>query len=105
MKKYENEIDKLYDENNTEPIYIKNSKGEEIAFEHIALLPLEDDQLYAIMKPIKKIDGINENDCFVFVIKVDDNANEYLEPILDEETIDRVLDLYNAFVASQNDNY
>lgn len=105
MKKYENEIDKLYDSENTEPIYIKNKKGEEVPFEHIALLPLEDDQLYAILRPLKKTEGVDENACMVFSILVDDNANEYLEAVKDDETIDRVFDLYNAIIAAENDNY
>ena len=34
-----NPIDCLYDENNNDPIVLFNEKGEEIAFEQIALIP------------------------------------------------------------------
>ena len=40
MSQYQNPIDALFDEENNDAIILFNEKGEEIAFEQIALIPL-----------------------------------------------------------------
>ena len=42
-------IDRLFDEDDTSPISLFNEKGEEVKFEQIALIPVEE-KIYAISK-------------------------------------------------------
>ena len=56
-----NPIDALYDENNNDAIILFNEKGEEIAFEQIAIIPISE-KVYAILKPIQPMDGVGEDE-------------------------------------------
>jgi hypothetical protein len=86
------EIDKLFDEENNDLIYLFNEKGEEIAFEQIALIPIKA-YIYAILKPVVPIEGLGEDEGLVFEIKTNENQ-EYLALVVDEKIIDDVFDVY-----------
>ena len=62
-----NPIDMLLDENNTEPIVLYNENNQEIAFEQIAIVPI-DGKIYAILKPIGDFAGVGEDEALVFTI-------------------------------------
>ena len=98
MSQYQNPIDALFDEENNDAIILFNEKGEEIAFEQIALIPLE--KTYAILKPIQPMEGVGENEGLVFSIEVNEETNEeYLALVVDEAIIDKVFDVYDELVA------
>ena len=98
MSQYQNPIDALFDEDNNDAIILFNEKGEEIAFEQIALIPLE--KTYAILKPIQPMEGLGENEGLVFSIEVNEETNEeYLALVVDEAIIDKVFDVYDELVA------
>lgn len=98
MSQYQNPIDALFDEENNDAIILFNEKGEEIAFEQIALIPLE--KTYAILKPIQPMEGVGENEGLVFSIEVNEETNEeYLALVIDEAIIDKVFDVYDELVA------
>jgi hypothetical protein len=90
------EIDKLYDEENNDPIFLFNEKGEEIAFEQIALIPIRENT-YAILKPVIPFEGVGEDEGLVFEIKTN-NEQEYLALVVDEKVIDDVFDIYFKLV-------
>ena len=97
MSQYQNPIDALFDEENNDAIILFNEKGEEIAFEQIALIPLE--KTYAILKPIQPMEGVGENEGLVFSIEVNEETNEeYLALVVDEAIIDKVFDVYDELV-------
>ena len=98
MSQYQNPIDALFDEENNDAIILFNEKGEEIAFEQIALIPLE--KTYAILKSIQPMEGVGENEGLVFSIEVNEETNEeYLALVVDEAIIDKVFDVYDELVA------
>jgi uncharacterized protein YrzB (UPF0473 family) len=97
-----NPIDALYDENNNDAIILFNEKGEEIAFEQIALIPIAE-KVYAILKPIQPMDGVGEDEGLVFSIEQNDEGEEYLMLTVDEEIIDAVFTVYEALVAEEYD--
>ena len=101
-EEYENPIDKLYDENNCDPIYLFNEKGETIGFEQIAIIPKQDNT-YVILKPIQPMDGLGENEGLVFSIKENDDGQEYLELVIDETVIDEVFEVYDRLVEEDDD--
>ena len=90
----ENPVDALFDEENTDPIYLYSEKGEMIGFEQIALIP-QKASTYAILKPIKPMEGLGEDEGLVFEIKADKGGKEYLALVVDEKIIDDVFDVYD----------
>lgn len=64
-------LDILLDKDNRDPIVLVDEKGRRIAFEQVAIIPHEKDNkryLYAILKPIDKIHGINDDEAVVFYV-------------------------------------
>lgn len=94
IEETENPIDMLFDEENSDPIYLYSEKGELIGFEQIALIP-QKASTYAILKPIKPMEGLGEDEGLVFEIKEDKNGKEYLVLVVDEKVIDDVFEVYD----------
>lgn len=85
-------IDMLLDENNTENLKLYNEENQEVEFEQIALVPIED-KTYAILKPVETMEGIAEDEALVFVIdEIDDE--DCLVIVDDDKIIDEVFDEY-----------
>ncbi len=98
MSEYQNPIDALFDEENNDAIVLFNERGEEIAFEQIALIPLNE-RVYAILKPVMPLEGLGENEALVFSIEENDETNEEcLVLVVDVEIIDKVFDVYDKLV-------
>ena len=97
MSDYINPIDALYDEDNNDAIILFNEKGEEIAFEQIAIIP-QGDKVYAILKPIQPLEGVGEDEGLVFFINDDEGI---LELITDEKIIDDVFAVYDELVEGE----
>ena len=93
-------IDALYDSDNDELIVLFNEKGEEIAFEQVALIPIEN-KIYAILKPARPIEGLGEDEGIVFSIELSDGGEEYLALVTDEQIIDAVFRIYDDLCAQQ----
>lgn len=98
-----NPIDALYDENNNDAIILLNEKGEEIAFEQIALIPILE-KTYVILKPIQPIEGVGEDEGLVFSIESNDEGDEYLALTVDEDIIDMVFNVYEQLVAEDDED-
>lgn len=89
-------IDMLLDENNTENIKLYNEENQEVEFEQIALIPVED-KTYAILKPAQSMDGVADDEALVFVIdEIDDE--DCLVIVEDDNIIDKVFEEYYAML-------
>ena len=89
-------IDKLFDEENTEPIYLYDDNDNEIPFEQVAVIPLErTGLLYAIMIPVTPMQGVGEGEGVLFVI---DEINGSIDIERDDATIDEVLSIYQTLI-------
>ncbi len=97
-----NPIDAIFDENNNDAIILSNEKGEQIAFEQIAVIPLLE-KVYVILKPVIPMEGLGEDEGLVFSIEQNDEGVEYLALTLDEEIIDAVFTVYDELVAAEYD--
>ena len=85
-------IDMLLDENNTDNLKLYNEENQEVEFEQIALVPIED-KTYAILKPVETMEGIAEDEALVFVIdEIDDE--DCLVIVDDDKIIDEVFEEY-----------
>ena len=98
-KKELSPIDKLFDENNSDPIVLFNEKGEEVSFEQIAIIPY-DERVFAILKPMEKTEGVGEDEALVFEIVEGDTEEdeEYLNLVSDMEVIDNVFKVYDKLI-------
>ena len=99
MSDYINPIDALYDEDNNDAIILFNEKGEEIAFEQIAIIP-QNGKTYAILKPIQPLEGLGEDEGLVFFVNEDEVI---LELITDEKIIDDVFTVYDELVENEGE--
>lgn len=90
-------LDVLLDENNREPIVFQDENGRKLAFEQVAVIPYEvrkQARLYCVLKPIDKIDGVNDNEAIVFLVDKDDKGNSVIKVEDDEEIAIAVFDKY-----------
>ena len=87
-------IEKIFSEDNNENVVLYNGNNEPVEFEQIAVVPL-DDKDYCILKPVKPLEGMSDNEALVFYLNEnfdDDTMTLELEP--SEEVVDKVFDVY-----------
>ena len=90
-------LDVLLDANNRAPVVLVGDKGEQIAFEQIAVIPHkvgETPKLYAILKPIDKIEGVAPDEAIVFYIDDSGEGEASLIVETDEKIAVEVFDKY-----------
>ena len=85
--------DRIFDENDSDPIVLYSENGEEIAFEQIALIPLEG-RVYVIMQPVELLEGMADDEALVFEI-LDRDGETVLDVVLDDEIMDAVFAKYD----------
>ena len=92
----QNTIEKILDENNDENVILYDNDDNEIEFEQIALIPLDED-IYVILHPVDELDGIGNDEALVF--KVDEeNKENGLEIVTNPKIIDKVFDEYYKLI-------
>ena len=97
VEKEVNPIDALFDVNNSANIVLYNENDEAVEFEQIALIPL-DAQVYAILKPTAKVEGVADDEAFVFEIVEDEETGDSLRLVEDDKIIDAVFADYNKLL-------
>ncbi len=103
MAETKNPIDCLFDETNNDAIVLFSEKGEEIAFEQVALIPIKS-KTYAILKPLKPMEGVGENEGLVFSIEVSkEDGQEYLALVTEDTVIDEVFAIYDKLVDEEEE--
>ena len=92
-------INQILDQNNTDPVVFYSENGDAVSFEQIAVIPLEG-RIYVILKPTEKLEGVNEDEGFVFEITRQD-GEEMIVIVEDFAIIDKVFDEYEALLKNQ----
>ena len=87
-------VDVLLDETNTAPIYMYDENGKELKFEQVAVLPYKGEELYCILKPITKIEGIGDDEAIVFKVDFAEDGEAILKVETDEQIAIEVFDQY-----------
>lgn len=90
-------INILLDENNHEPIIMYGEDDEEIRFAQVATIPLYGN-LYEIMKPIDKLDGVANDEALVFLIDYDEDGHSFLIIEQNEEIAQKVFGKYQRLL-------
>ena len=90
-------LDVLLDQDNKDPIVLVDENGKQLTFEQVAVIPYEvrkEKRLYAVLKPIDKIEGIGDDEAIVFVVDQDKDGNSIIKVEEDEEVAIAVFDKY-----------
>jgi len=86
-------IDVLLDEENKDPIVLVDDKGRKLSFEQVAVIPYNE-KLYCVLKPLDKIDGVQDDEAIVFYVDEPENG----EPVLLVETNQQVaMDVFDEY--------
>ena len=92
MEEKKSPIEMLLDDDNTDNLILFDENNRETEFEQIAVIPL-DERIYAILKPVTEVVGVNDDEALVFVIEEIDDEDCLV--IVDEQKIvDEVFDEY-----------
>ena len=95
-----NPVEQILDENNIENIVLYDAQEKPIEFEQIAVIPLDNDKLYAILIPVTPMQGVEEGEGVLF--EIDEEAND-LSVVNDAKIIDQVLEKYQKLVEEGED--
>ena len=88
-------LDILLDDDNHDNITLYDENEKPIEFEQVAVIPLgdeEDGELYCILKPAGKLEGIKDNEAIVFHVIEDEDGVADLEVELDDEIAEKVFE-------------
>ena len=77
---------------NDDIVTLTTEEGEDIDFNIVDEVALGDD-FYAIMQPLRDLDGVSKDEALVFRIVETESGDEY-ELVIDDDIIDSVLSLY-----------
>ena len=83
-------VEMLLDPDCEERVECFNDDGNIISFDQIAVIPYKD-KLYAILKPVEKLEGVGEDEALVFHINVEEDS---IEVIYDFDLCDKIFELY-----------
>ena len=92
-KEPRNPIEALLDAEDDSTIVLFDEKDNEVEFEQIALIPLKN-KAYAILKPVKPMEGVADDEAIVFALIEDESGEDLLSIETDEEIITAVFDEY-----------
>lgn len=90
-------FEQLLDENDDTNIVLFDENEKEIEFEQIAVIPVKE-QVYTILKPVKKMEGVGEDEALVFELEETPEGEELLnllDPNEDSDIIDIVFAEYD----------
>lgn len=81
----------LTDEDDAENIVLQDEEGNDVEFEQIATIPIDED-LYCILRPLN-VPDLAEDEAVVFLLEEDEDS-ETLSVVEDEEIAERVFAEY-----------
>ena len=85
---------------NDDIVVLKTVDGEEIRFIEIAGIAHKGN-FYAILQPETLIEGMRDDEAFVFKVTRDEDGNERFEIEIDDEIIEAVFKVYNDLLDNQ----
>lgn len=90
-------FEQLLDPKDSSNIVIYDEENKAVEFEQIALIPVKED-VYVILKPVKKMNGVAEDEGLVFQLEEDEDGEENLILIDDNDIIDLVFAEYDKLL-------
>ena len=98
-----NVLDILLDENNDSPITLYDENDKAVKFDQVAIIPLEE-KLYAILKPIDKMENVEDDEAIVFLVEETEDGDASLVIETDEPTAIKVFDEYYKLLDEYEEN-
>ena len=95
-----NPIECLLDVDNSDPIVLYDENDKPIKFEQVALIPHKD-ELYAMLKPIDKLDGVADDEAVIFHFEEDESSAQVLSVVGDDQLIDEIFAIYLDLVKEE----
>ena len=93
MKHYDSPVQQILDEDNNDPVVLKDDKGRSVRFEQVAVISIEEGD-FVILHPLDPLEGVGEDEALVFQMYVGENG-EAMDYVDDDETIDAVFEEYD----------
>jgi len=93
-------LERLYDDNDNSSIILYDEDGNEVSFDQVAVIPY-DGELYAILKPTTKMEGVSEDEAFVFEFRELDNGNIDIAPCENDDISELVFQEYYKLLDSK----
>ncbi|MDY4159020.1 MAG: DUF1292 domain-containing protein [Candidatus Onthovivens sp.] len=81
-------------------ITLTSENNEEIDFVNIAQIVYQS-KIYAILQPVELLDGMDEDEAFVFEVKTDEEGQNSFTIVTDDEIIDEVFSRYNQLLEEE----
>jgi len=94
MEEEKTVFEKLFDEKDDSNIVLYDENEEAVEFEQCAIIPIKE-QVYAILKPVKKMEGLDVDQGLVFLLEETEEGEELLTVVDDEDIIDIVFEEYD----------
>ena len=88
-----NILDILLDEDNDDPITLFDENDKAVRFDQVAIITIKK-KLYAILKPIDDMEGVEDDEAIVFLIEETEDGDAELVIETDEPTAIKVFDEY-----------
>lgn len=88
-----NLLDILLDEDNDDPITVYDENDNAVRFDQVAIIPFKE-KLYAILKPIDEMEGVEDDEVIVFLIEETEDGDAQLVIETDEPVAMKVYDEY-----------
>ena len=93
-------LDILLDEENDDPITLYDETEKAIKFEQVAVIP-EGEKIYAVLKPLDEMEGVQDDEAIVFLVDVDAEGNAMLVIEQNEEVAIKIFDKYYSLLDEQ----
>ena len=93
-------IQQLLDENNEDNVILYDENDNPSEFEQIAIIPL-DNSVYALLKPTFEIEGVADDEVFIFEIIEDENG-DMLSIVTEEKVVNAVMESYRELVEEED---
>lgn len=97
-------LDVLLDPRNTDPVILEDEDGKRYAFEQVAIIPYTVSgvkNLYAVLKPVDKIEGVGDDEAIVFRVNVYDDGSSDMSL---EEDEDIAVAVYREYIKLLEEN-
>lgn len=95
-----NLLDILLDEDNDDPITVYDENDNAVRFDQVAIIPFKE-KLYAILKPIDEMEGVEDDEVIVFLIEETEDGDAQLVIETDEPVAMKVYDEYLKLLDKQ----
>lgn len=87
-----------------ETVVLTDENGNDVEFSQVASIVLPGDRHYAILQPVELLEGMGEDEAFVFEVKFNGDKDASLTIVDDDKVVDEVFKEYNRLLDEEEEN-